>query len=204
MFDLKLFDLLRGKSPEQVARISAYLLAPLLVIGITISEVAGNSFGIDLNRPFTVSPLVTEVSADGKTTGKRGVALIVEPVTSEFRLQLESSAPHYWSTFDDATARANNQRLRVDENGLSAQTPFLGVDGPVAIVMEGRLGEQIQMPGATVGTDNWGLPSRRSTSIVTSVLLACVFAFGISLSNGFPAIEGNNHTAREVRTKPHK
>ena len=49
----------------------------------------------------------------------------------------------------------------------------------------------ISGPGGTQQVDDWRLPSRRSLSMLSSVLLACVFAFGMSLATALPAVRGN-------------
>jgi hypothetical protein len=189
------WDLLRGRNPEDAAKISAYLLAPGLVLIMTISGVHGRPLAIGWEKPITITDLRTELAGNGDVRSKKGVALIVEPVESEYRIPLEGGSSTIWSSLDEQTIRANRDRLALDQGGLKGKTPFLGTSDPVAIVIEGDLGGDIQIPGGTERLEEWRLPSRRSVSIVASVMLACVFAFGISLATGLPSARGDEDAA---------
>jgi len=198
MLDFKfILELLRDRNPAAIARISAYFLAPGLILGSVVSGVLGGGLGLDLERPITISQLRTEFSANGDPVPKPGLALIVEPVASEYRIQFQSATLHLWSSLDEQAAEANRDRLIVDGSGVSGKGPLLGVTDPVLVVVEGKLGDSILLPGGTVKADNWQLPSRRSDSIVSSALLACAFAFGIALATGFPPAQSNNETASQ-------
>jgi hypothetical protein len=198
MLDFKfILELLRGRNPAAIARISAFFLAPGLILGSVVSGVLGGSLGLDLERPITISQLRTEISANGIPVPKAGFALIVEPVPSEYRIQLQSAPSHLWSSLDEQAAEANRDRLTLDGSGVSGRGPLMGVSDPVTVVVEGRLGDKILLPGGAVKADNWLLPSRRSDSIVSSALLACAFAFGIALATGFPPADSNKETASQ-------
>jgi|GEM_PF-6584757 len=197
MFDVKaLWDLLKGRSDVERAKISAYVLAPVLLLGFTILEVSGGVLAIDSERPVTISELKTELKGRGDSEPKRGVVLIAEPVSSEYRIQLAAGASKIWSSLDADAVRANADRLFLDSSGLNGKTPFVGVNAPVTIVVDGDLGKDVQIPGGTERIEDWRLYSRRSSSIVSSVLLACVFAFGMSLAMGLPSIDIDKKTAR--------
>lgn len=101
---------------------------------------------------------------------------------SEYRIQLGPGASRIWSSLDEEAARANADRLVLDGDGLNGKTSFVGVNGPVTVVIDGSAGKDIQVPGGTERLEDWLLYSRRSGSLVSSVLLACVFAFGMSLA----------------------
>jgi hypothetical protein len=171
------------------------LLAPGIMLGSVMSGVLGGSLGWELERPITISQLRTELSADGRATPKAGVALIVEPITSDYHIQFQSAPVRLWSSLDEQTAHANQGRLTLDRNGVTGKAPFFGVSDPVTVVIEGEIGEDIFLPGSRVKTDNWQLPSRRSESIVSSALLSCVFAFGMSLARGVPPANRPKQTA---------
>jgi hypothetical protein len=196
MLDFKfILELLRGKNPPAIARISAFFLAPGLILGSVVSGVVGGSLGFDLERPITISPLKTEISANGSPVPKPGFALIVEPVPSEYHIPLQSATSHIWSSLDEQEAQANRDRLTLDGDGVSGRSPFLGISDPVTVVVEGKLGDEILLPGGSFKSDNWQLPSRSSDSIVSSALLACAFAFGIALATGFPPPESDKEAA---------
>lgn len=190
MFDLKdIRDYLKGRSDAEKAKISAYILAPGLLLGLSISGVLGGELAIDLGRPIVISELKTETTAGGDPAPRRGIVLIAEPVSSEFRVQIKSNSPRIWSSLGEEEARANGDHIALDAGGLKGRTPFIGVNAPVAVVVEGEVGKDVQIPGSTERVEDWLISSRRSSSIVSSVLLACVFAFGMSLATGLPPVE---------------
>jgi hypothetical protein len=196
LFDVKaIWDLLKGRSGAERAKISAYVLAPGLLLGWSISGAFGGGLSIDLERPITISELKTEVTRTGDPVTKQGIVLIVEPVVSEYRIQLGTGASKIWTSLDEQAARANADRLVLDRDGLKSKTPFIGVNGPVTVVVDGNVGTDIQVPGGTQRVEDWRLSSRRSSSIVSSVLLACVFAFGMSLATGLPSVDSEKETA---------
>ncbi len=96
-----------------------------------------------------------------------------------------------WSSLDEEEARANSDHLMLDAAGLNGRTPLVGVSQPVMVVLEGNLGKELQVPGGKEKMDDWRLASRKSLSLVSGVLLSCVFAFGISLAKGFPSSDGD-------------
>jgi hypothetical protein len=190
MFDVKeIWDLLKGRSDVEKAKISAYVLAPALLLGLSISGALGGGLAVDLMRPIVISELRTEIIGRDGPIPKRGIVLIAEPVPSEYRIQLGTGASRIWSSLDEEAARANADRLVLDGGGLNGRTPFVGVNGPVTVVVDGDVGKNIQVPGGTERVEDWLLYSRRSSSIVSSVLLACVFAFGMSLATGLPSVD---------------
>lgn len=196
MFDVKdIWDALKGRSNVERAKISAYVLAPGLLFGLTLSGAWRSGLAIDLERPIAISELKTEVTGKGAPVSKRGIVLIAEPESSEYRVQLGTGASRIWSSLDEEAAHANADRLVLDGGGLNGKTPFIGVNEPVAIIVEGDLGKNIQVPGGTERVEDWRLYSRRSSSIVSSVMLACVFAFGMSMAIGLPSTEGNKKAA---------
>src|SRR5438309_1082324 len=132
MLDVKtVIDLLRARSPAENARICAYLLAPGFVLGLTISRVLGGSFAFNPAPSIGLAELKTEISQGGAITLKQGFAIIMEPTASEFRIQLGSRPLGAWSSLDEHAARANKDRLTLDQNGINAKPPFLGIDAPV-------------------------------------------------------------------------
>jgi len=186
---------LKGKNKDEIARISAYFLAPVLVLGLSLLGFFGGGVA-DLDRPIAISELRTEITSAGVSEIKRGVVLIAEPTASEYRIPLGEGASRIWSSLDEEAARANADRLELKAGGLNGRTPFIGVDAPVTIVVDGDLGKEVQVLGGKEATDDWRLTAKRSNSLVSSVLAACFFAFGVSLSRAtasstLPGGEGN-------------
>jgi hypothetical protein len=198
VFSLNPAALLAGRSPDQIAKIMAFLIAPGLVLATTVSSTARHGLGIGLEQPGAITELRTEIHEDGSTTVRRGIVIIMEPVESEYRLRLSPGAARAWTSLDVDASRANGQRLHLSGGGFTSRTPLLGVDRPVAVIFEGELARDIQLPGGTQRLEDWQLASKRSLSLVTSVLLACVFAFGMSLPSVLPLIRGHEHDAGEI------
>jgi hypothetical protein len=176
-----IFEYLKGKNKDEIARICAYFLAPVLVLGLSLLGFFGGGIA-ELDRPIAISELRTQITREGLSETKRGVVLIAEPTASEYRIPLGEGASRIWSSLDEEAARANADRLELRAGGLNGRTPFIGVDAPVTIVVDGDLGKEVQVLGGKEATDDWRLTARRSNSLVSSVLAACFFAFGVSLS----------------------
>jgi hypothetical protein len=176
-----IFEFLKGKNKDEIAKISAHFLAPLVVLGLSIIGFFGGG-AADLDRPIAISELKTEITGKSDPSPKRGIVIISEPGSAEYRIPLGPGASKIWSSLDEEAARANVDRLVLSAGGLNAKSPFIGVDGPVAVVVDGDLGKEVQVLGGREATDDWRLSSRRSTSLVSSVLGACFFAFGVSLT----------------------
>ncbi len=188
MLDIKdIWNYLKGRNDAERAKISAYILAPDLLLGLSVSGVLGGEIAIDLGRPVVISEIKTEFTGKDAPTSRRGILLIAEPVSSEYRIQLKTDSPRIWSSLNEEEARANVDHLALDGSGLKGKTPFIGVNEPVAVVVDGDVGKDVQIPGGTERVEDWLISSRRSSSIVSSVLLACVFAFGMSLATGLPS-----------------
>lgn len=193
-----LFEFLRGRSPDEIAKISAYFLAPLVVLGLSIVGFLGGD-AADSDRPIAISELKTEITGRGELGAKRGIVVIAEPVSSEYRIQLGPGATRIWSSLDEEAARANSDRLVLAGGGLNGKTPLLGVSSPVTLVVDGDLGNDVQILGGTESVEDWRLSSRRASSLVSSVLAACFFAFGVSLTlaTGAPSVGNYKDAARQ-------
>lgn len=204
MLDLETVkDLLTGRSRDELATLAAYLLAPGLVMGLAGAGVYTPGLGLDFAKPVAVSELVTEVNTQGQVTGKKGIALMLEPVGSDYQIPL-AAASSMWISLGEDIVRANADRLILTERGFNGKSPLIGVNDPVTVVVQGEPGKEILVPGGTERLEDWRLQSRRSVSLVSSALLACVFAFGMSLATGLPSIKVPQHDASKVRAKPNE
>src|ERR1044072_2716513 len=112
MFDVKaIWDMLKGQSSLNIAKISAYVLVPGLVLGFAISGLSADGLALDPQGYVAISELKTETLGKGAPKSKRGVAIFVEPGSSEYRIPLGPSASRIWSSLDEEAARANSDRL---------------------------------------------------------------------------------------------
>jgi len=201
----KILEFLKARSKDELAQISAYMLAPLLVLCWSVFGFFGGE-SIMLERSVTISELKTEMVNGTGPASKRGVVLIAEPEPSEYRIPLGPGASKIWSSLDEEAAYANVDRLVLDGGGFKGKTPLIGVSGPVTLVIEGDLGQEIQVPGGTERTEDWRMTSRRSNSLVATVLAACIFAFGVSVAQatGAPPVRSDKNDAGEVGAQPDK
>lgn len=190
-----IFGSMHGRTSEEIAKISAYFLGPGLIFGLTVSNIVGGLSLIESGQALTILELRTEISREGNVIPKSGFALIFEPVESEYRIPLIYKPSRIWTSLDEQVAHANKSRLMLDDHGISGKSPFLGVKSPVTVVVEGPLGNEILVPGRTQKTDDLRLRSKRSDSILSSILFACVFAFGLSAALGLPPVGGKERTA---------
>src|SRR5947208_16456801 len=123
MFDVNaIWNMLKGRNDIQRARISAYVLAPGIILGFTLSGVLGSGLAIDLEKPVTISELRTEISEKGAAEPKRGVVIIAEPVSAEYRIPI-GRPKKIWSSLDEETARANTDHLTVYGDGINSKQP---------------------------------------------------------------------------------
>jgi hypothetical protein len=176
-----IYEFLKDKNKDEIARLFAHLLAPMIILGLSIVGFFGGG-AADLDRPIAISELKTETIGKGDPLPKRGIVIISEPGSAEYRIPLGPSASKVWSSLDEDAARANADHLMLSGGGITGKSPFIGVDGPVVVVVDGELGKEVQVLGGTEAADDWRLSSRRSNSLVSSILGACFFAFGVSLT----------------------
>lgn len=188
-------------SPGTLAKIVAHLLMPGFVMALAISGVYSSSMAFDLSGPVTVAELQTQVDTQGRVTPKPGIALIVEPVTSEYRIPLNAGST-IWMSLDSKTAKVNDDRLVVTPTEVRGKSPFWGVSAPVTIVVAGQASGEIWLPGGKEPLKNWSLEPRRSIAFLSDVLLVCVFVFGMSLAAVWPSHNSVEDTATEARANP--
>lgn len=177
-----------GRRNPELAKFCAYILAPSAAFVLAAGFSGGHGLGLDLLGPVTVSELRSEISSDGTTRSRPGIAVIIEPSEAEVRIPIAGGTPTIWSSLDESTLRVNQDRLQLDSGGFRSRTPLFGVDAPVAVVLEGRLGESMQVVGGSDPMEDWTLPARRGVSILSSILLACVFAFGMAFVAAIPSV----------------
>lgn len=202
--DIKsIWESIRGLSPTRMAKLAAYFLAPGLILSAALSGVVGGWLSIDFEKPITISELKSEIPAGGEPTEKRGIVLIAEPASKDFRVQLKHVSK-IWSSLDSETARSNNDRLSLSGEELKVITPFVGVNEPVALVVDGELGKDIQVPGGTESVEDWRLSSRRSNSLVSGVLAVCFLMLGMAVPIGTAPVDRDQNNAGQIGTEPDK
>lgn len=185
-FATTVIDFIRRRTADEVARLAAYVLAPSCVLLGAASTVWSPGLAVDLSQPLVISSLRSRLDATGGVTASTGAAIIVEPVESEFRIPFAQGRGALWTSLDTELVRANAGRLTNSMGEVVLRPPFLGTSEPVAIVVEGDLAGRIDVPGGSQPIDLLKLQSRRSVSLVSSVLLCSALAFGMAIAGGLP------------------
>lgn len=196
-----LLDLPSKHAPGTLAKIVAHLLMPGFVMALAISSVYSSSMALDLSGPVTVAELQTQVDTQGRITLKPGIALTVEPVTSEYRIPLNAGST-IWTSLDSKTAKVNDDQLVVTPTEVRARSPFWGVSAPVTVVVAGQASGEIWLRGGKEPLKNWRLEPRRSLAFLSNILLVCVFVFGMSLTAVLPSHNSVEDVAAEARANP--
>jgi hypothetical protein len=196
-------ELVLGRSRDELARVAAYLLAPALVMGLAVAGVYSPGLGLDFSKPVSFTELMTEVSSQGKVTKKKGFALVLEPMASDYQIPV-TTASSMWISLDADVLRANADRLVLTETAFKGRSPLLGVRDPVTVIVQGEPRSEILVPGGTEHIVDWRMQSRRSLSLLSSTLLACVFAFGMALASGLPSAKTQEQTAAEIGAEPYE
>jgi hypothetical protein len=174
---------------------------PAFVMTWAISAVYTSSMALDLSGPVTISELQTQVDTQGQITPKAGIALTIEPVTSEYRIPLRAGST-IWMSLDSKAARVNDDQLVVTPTEVRAQSPFWGESAPVTVVVAGQTNGEIWLRGTKEPLKNWRLEPRRSLAFLSNILLVCVFVFGMSLAAVLPSHDGVKDTAAKVSANP--
>lgn len=196
-----LVDFARKQPPGALSKVIAHLLLPGFVMAWALSGVYSPSMAFDSGEPIRVAELSTEIDTLGRVTQKAGIALTVEPVTSEYSVPL-NAASAIWVSLDPQTAKANVDRLVITPTELRGKSPFMGVSTPVTVIVVGQSKGEIWIPGGTEQLKNWRLEPRRSIAFLSNILLVCVFVFGMSLAFVLPPRYSIEDTAAEVSANP--
>jgi hypothetical protein len=191
--------LTRRLTPDQWAAHCAYLLAPSLVLTVALAGVYNRGLVFDLAGPISFTELKGEIQADGSVTSRDGVVVMLDASPAEARVPLTGATGRLWSSLSAGQLVANKDHLRIENGVLSSRTPLLGTAGPSTLVVEGRLLGSADVPGGSESTDLLRLPDSRVTSILASVLLACVFAMGMALASTGHS-QPNQHRTRKIAT----
>ena len=194
---------IKSLTPTEKSRLVAYVLVPAVILGLSTWAVYKGWLGIELERPFAVSKLKTVVTG-GSVASRGGVVVIAEPLQSDPQIPIAHNNAEIWSSLTEDDVQSNNPNAVLNNAELKLTTPFYGVSEPVAIVVEGELGEKIKFPGRTESVEDWRLSSRRNVSLAFWPLAACFLAYGIAFARVVPVVDRDKNNATKVRTKPNK
>jgi hypothetical protein len=197
----RLVEKITQLSPTQRFSLLAHFLIPGLILGIAIFFSGGISVGFE--QGVAISQLRTEITAKGVTSTKPGVIVIAEPFSSaEYLIPVTNNASTIWSSFDEDTARDNSDTHHVvlNERNLYGRSPLISrTNEPIALVIEGDLGSQIEIPGhGQEPIESWRMASRRSVYLVVGVLISCSLALGLGIVIGVPPVNPNEHQTGQV------
>src|ERR1043166_200851 len=180
-------ELLRALTPEEAARASAYGLAPGAILLFMVTGVFGGYFTAEPPLPISISELKTEIHSGGKIVNREGVAFIIEPSQSEFRVTTRGKLTQVWSSLTRSQAQDNASQLTVGSNSLNVKAPFLGTAEPVTIIAPAPIQSELSIPGGTEKINSLVIRTKRSVTTLAGILLVCMFAFGMASALGMPA-----------------
>ena len=176
-------------------------MAPLTVLLLSVAGENAPGFAVDLTSPVTLATLRTQLSADGTIAPREGLAIVVEPEPVDYHIPIEHSQG-LWLSLDAESVRANRQHLVVDDSGITCRAPLLGVQESVTLIIEGQPRGELGLPAEREGLASWQRESKRARSLLSSVLLSCVFALGLAVPKGIPSLQPKQEDAGEVTAKP--
>ncbi len=182
-----IFDFLRNRQPETYAKVCARFLGPLIVLGLASPSLSGGLADVEIGQAISISTLRSELLSNGAILPRSGIALTIDPIQSHIRVPIFPKPTHIWTSLAVDTVDANRDRLLLDKTGVQVTAPFLGVTGPVTMILDGIPSASLDVPGGTEKLSNFVRQSGRSASMLSGVLLACFFAFGMSAAGGFPS-----------------
>ncbi len=191
----KLLEYLKTLSPEELSRAVAFVLAPgvaLLAVGASTEGLAG-AFRA---KPLTYFELRVQ-GGQSETMSRAGALLIVEPSEFDYRVPIDQGEGAVWSSLTEEDLAVNKDRLFVEDGTLTGRAPLFGVSEPVAVVVEGQPKGELLLPGRADDLHRWRPSSRRSTTIVTSALLSCVFGLGAAMALSLQSSESDVDARRE-------
>lgn len=195
MFEGKLFEWLsEANTRDELATIVAYILAPVIVMGLAGATVYSPGSSLDLAQPVGIAELKTEMNVNGEYSTKSGLLLILEPLDIEYQIELKTPST-MWLSIDEPALDANLDRLRFGRFGFSGRSPLVGVSDPVAVVLGGEVGTNISIPGGSIPLEEWAISSRRSMSVLSGALSISVFAFGMAVAICLPSLGRPNQDA---------
>ena len=204
----RLVDKIRQQSLTRAAYFLAHFLMPAFVLAVTLFFGKGVSIGFE--QGLAISELKTEIDEAGIASEKRGVIVIAEPHSSElsYLIPLAKRGSRIWSSLDNNSACDNHKvnRLALIASGLYGQNPPISdTNEPVALVVEGELGQAVNIIGeGNKPVGDWRLASRRSIYLIVGVLISCSIALGIGAVIGVPAVNADENSASQIGTKPDK
>jgi hypothetical protein len=183
MLDLieKVINFIRSRTRAQIVRMAAYGFVPGGVFFAAVSGVKSPTSGIDFGKPVTITTLSTEVQKDGTVKSLPGVVVTFEPVDAEYHIPI-AGASSMWTSLDSSRLRASQKHLVLQPEGVGGEFPLYDVYEPVTVVVQGRPSPEVWVRGGKERVEGFRPAPRRSLALVSNVVLACVFAFGLSVA----------------------
>jgi hypothetical protein len=113
-----------------------------------------------------------------------------------------------WNSLDKPNNESNAPtihgigRLVMTTRGLYVANELVSdTNEPVAIILEGELGEYVEIPGyGKEPVSELRLAPRRSMYLIVGILISCSLALGIGAVIGVPAVNSNDNNARQIGT----
>jgi hypothetical protein len=196
---------LEASDETTVSRVLAFVVIPGLLILFLVAAASRGWLGIDLDRPVSIAQIKTQVISTEERVPKQAAVLVAEPVAADYNIAIVGEGAQVWTSLDEPSMKSNKNSLINDKTELQVQSEFYGVEGePVAIVVDGGLGSEINFRGKKVRTNDFPFTSRRSVSVVFWPMTVCFLMYGISVATGAPIVRRQQRNTRKKRAKPNK
>jgi hypothetical protein len=160
-----------------------------------------------LTGPAFISELRTETQTAGGISAKPGFVFIADPDggNSDYLVEMAHPPAKVWSSLNEEQAGDNvNKGVALIPSGLEIKYPLTKVHEPLAVVIEGELGSNVDVDSRSESVDEWKVSARRRLALIIPVLFNCFVALGIGLVTGAPPIDLKQNNTRKKRAKPNK
>jgi len=200
MFDNieKFVNFVRSRTQAQLGRATAYGFAPFVVFFVALSGVYSPTSGLDFGRPLTINTLNTEMQADGTVKSLTGVAVTFEPSDAKYYIPI-AGASSIWTSLDSSRLQAG---LSLQPGGIRGEFPLYNVHEPVTVIVQGRPSPEVWVRGGKQHAKDFRPAPRRSVALVSNIVLACVFAFGMSVAKALTLDEDNEDRNGKLTADP--
>ena len=203
MFDNieKFVNFVRSRTQVQLGRATAYGFAPFAVFFVALSGVYSPTSGLDFGRPLTIITLNTEIQKDGTVKNLTGVAVIFEPSDAKYHIPI-AGASSIWTSLDSSRLQAGQGHLSLQPGGVRGEFPLYNVHEPVTVIVQGRPSPEVWVRGGKQHAKDFRPAPRRSVALVSNIVLACVFAFGMSFAKALTLDDDNEDRDGKLTADP--
>jgi hypothetical protein len=166
--------------------IFAHVLVPVITVGAAAHYGSGKGPMFTATGSVSVIELVSELDANGRTTVKPGLGVIVQPEDSQTTLDMSTTVRTLRSSLTVDEVRANRSKIEMNDRHVVLGPPFFYVTSPALFILDGKPPTKAGIPGGEADLSEYAPSARHSPALVVSLLLVVSFTIGL----GFAARSG--------------